>query len=363
MNILLVSGAFYPVNSPRSFRTTELAKEFSRRGHVVTVVIPQNSFNYSQFLKEYPIKLKYYQRPVEKRKYTKTSMVDRVIVRALNQFCDFPGIKMIKPLRNAVKEEHGYDMLVTIAVPHEIHWVFGKLYSKGKKAATKWIADCGDSFMLNKTNSFTPPFYFKHLEKRWCKHCDYITVPLESEKENYYPEFVDKIRVIPQGFDFSVLDSVPNDPHNEVPTFVYSGSFIPNLRDPRPILEYLCSIEKDFRFIIYNTVQKNLIDSYQERLGNKLEIRDTIARDELLKVMRKCDFLLNIDNGKAKGRPSKLIDYTLSGRPILSLNSSELDKSLIDEFLNGDYSRQYRIGDIEQFNIKNVAQQFLDLCK
>lgn len=362
MNILLVSGAFYPKNSPRSFRTTELAKEFSRQGHEVTVIIPKNHYDYSHFIDEFPINIKFYQRSEGKRVFTKIPIVDRIIFRLLNQYCAYPNIKLRKSLRNVIKDEQGYDMLISIAVPHMIHWEFGKLYAKGKRTAKKWVADCGDSFMLNKSINFKQPFYFKHLEKTWCRYCDYITVPLDSERENYYSEFADKIRVIPQGFDFSILDSTPSIPQNEVPTFVFSGSFIPNLRDPRPILEYLCSIKQDFKFIVYNK-QRNLFTPYIERMGAKLEIRELIPREELLKVLRQCDFLLNIDNGKAKGRPSKLIDYALSGRPIMSLNSSNVDKKLIDEFLKGDYSRQYVLGDIEQFNIKNVAQQFLDLCK
>ena len=36
--ILIVSNAFYPENSPRSFRTTELAKELVRQGNKVTLV-------------------------------------------------------------------------------------------------------------------------------------------------------------------------------------------------------------------------------------------------------------------------------------------------------------------------------------
>jgi len=35
--ILIVSNAFYPEISPRSFRTTELAKELSRQGHKDTL--------------------------------------------------------------------------------------------------------------------------------------------------------------------------------------------------------------------------------------------------------------------------------------------------------------------------------------
>ena len=34
---LLVSVSFYPENSPRSFRATELAKELCRQGHKVLV--------------------------------------------------------------------------------------------------------------------------------------------------------------------------------------------------------------------------------------------------------------------------------------------------------------------------------------
>lgn len=49
MRILIVSGFFYPTNTPRAFRTTELAKEFARCGHEVTVMIPQNNYDYSDF--------------------------------------------------------------------------------------------------------------------------------------------------------------------------------------------------------------------------------------------------------------------------------------------------------------------------
>ena len=36
--ILVVSSAFYPENSPRSFRTTELVKELARQGKLETLV-------------------------------------------------------------------------------------------------------------------------------------------------------------------------------------------------------------------------------------------------------------------------------------------------------------------------------------
>ena len=48
--ILLVSNGFYPEISPRSYRATELAKEFYRQGHEVTVITKYRDYNYIDFL-------------------------------------------------------------------------------------------------------------------------------------------------------------------------------------------------------------------------------------------------------------------------------------------------------------------------
>jgi len=53
--IILISNAFYPEISPRSFRATELAKEFVKQGHQVVVYTKYRDFDYSGFLREYPI--------------------------------------------------------------------------------------------------------------------------------------------------------------------------------------------------------------------------------------------------------------------------------------------------------------------
>jgi hypothetical protein len=41
--ILIISRSFYPMNSPRSFRTTELAKEMASNGHDITLLLPYNN--------------------------------------------------------------------------------------------------------------------------------------------------------------------------------------------------------------------------------------------------------------------------------------------------------------------------------
>lgn len=359
MRILIVSGDFYPNNSPRSFRTTELVKEMSKLGHDVTLYIPNFGIDYSEFIEKYPVKIRYFERTIEKRKYLGISLIDKVIFYIRNRFCCYPQNKITPKIRKVINNESGYDLLITIAYPHSIHWAVGDLYKKGQRIAKKWIADCGDPFMLVDSGSHRPPFYFKWREKNWCRHCDYISVPTKTSYKGYYPEFKDKIRVIPQAFDFSEI-KLQSYKNNEVPTFAYSGAFIPGKRDPRPILDFLYTSKLDFKFVVY-TKQQDLLEMHKCKLGDKLIIKNYIPRLELIEELSTMDFLLNIENGTDVQTPSKLIDYALTKRPILSLNSNNLDMEKFSEFLSHDYSKQRIIPNLEQYNIEKVAQQFIEL--
>jgi len=75
------------------------------------------------------------------------------------------------------------------------------------------------------------------------------------------------------------------------------------------------------------------------------------------------DFLINFEVGSKVQKPCKLIDYALVQRPILSMKPLDIDKIVLKEFLIGNYEKQIKIDDIEQYNIKNVASDFIDLVK
>lgn len=366
MKILIVSGFFYPTNTPRAFRTTELAKELFRQGHSVTVCVPKINYDYSKFLEEYPFVLDFLNISSAARKKAPGNRWAVLWYRLKNRlestYLQYPTIKYYWeiPQYLASKREK-FDAIISIAVPHPIHWGVAKAKRKLGNVSKVWIADCGDPFMLCKTDSFRKPFYFKWFEKDFCSRADYITVPVEGGKTGYYPEFRSKIRVIPQGFDFSEIKIVEYR-QNAVVTFAYAGGFIPEIRDPRPILDYLCESNRDFRFYIY-TKQDALIASYKERLGNKLVVSDYIDRTELIYRMSSYDFLLNIENGTSVQTPSKLIDYALAKRPVLSLNSQNVDRAKFERFINRDYSQQMELPDVENYNIINVAKTFVDLME
>lgn len=358
MRILIVSGYFTPQITPRAFRTTELALEFGRMGHSVKVVVPYSDYDYSALKKDNPnIELSFYDKATSE---PPKSRLRYCIWRIWGILTEFPETRLLFSMKRILKDESGYDLLVSIAVPHQIHWGIARIW-KSRKIATNWVADCGDPFMFAASAGRNKPFYFRYFERNWCRLCTFITVPTPGAVNAYYPEFRDKIRVIPQAFNFDEVRLADYHPH-EVPTFAYFGTFVVGNTDPRPFLDHLLATGRKFKFCVY-TSQKNLFESYSERMGDMLELHDFLPRPEAIRMMSQFDFLLYFPYRNAVQKPSKLIDYSLSGRPVLSLYPYDIDTGILDSFMNGDYSDSMKIGDIEEYNIKNVAAEFLSLVR
>lgn len=357
--------AFYPDISPRSFRTTELTAELARQGHSVTVYAPIHDKESSAFAQQHGFVLKNLGRqrlapiPVSGNRFF--SVLLRALRRLLLMLFVYPDIELVFTVPAALKDERGYDLLISVAAPHTIHWGARLAIRNNEGLCKKWVADCGDPFMGRKTDTFAWPFYFKYIEK-WCfRRADYITVPNEEAVSSYYTELKDKIEIIPQGFDFNKVPVPAYQAGNAIPTFAYAGYFIKGKRDPSTFLEYLCSTDKKFKFIVY-TMDDSLLAPYKKKMGGRLEVRGYIAREKLLPILAGMDFLVNFGNSVPGQRPSKLIDYALTGRPILHLECRDLDTGLIDEFLGGDYSHKFVVEDLENYNIVNVARKFIALC-
>ena len=366
MKIVIISRAIYPSLAPRPFRATELAKYFASLGHDVTLYGVLGKFDYSSFTNETGINVK----NLGKMKYAtlnsdgenKITFLNRVLIRMFHRLLEFPDIELVSKTYKAIKNEKNVDLLITVAIPFPIHW--GAAWAKkrlGDKFPKKWVSDCGDPYMGNSVSK-KPFFYFQYIEDFWGKQTDFITIPIEDAKKAYSDKVQDKLRIIPQGFDFSNIKIDTNFKGNAIPHFAYAGIVYKGYRDPSRFLEYLSKVGKDFRFIVY-TKSLAFFQQYKELLGEKLEIRNYIPREQLLFVLSQMDFLVNIENSNSVQSPSKLIDYYLSTRPVLDI-SSDFDnkkKKNTDDFLNGDYQRKHVIDNVQQFNIINVGKAFLDI--
>ncbi len=358
--VLIFSKMVFPETSPRAFRTSELAKELSKRGFEVVVYAPLKDYDYSEYEKTFNLKVRDLN-PLFffKRANSPKSKFFRGIDFLLKKIIEYPDIELFfKPLK-ILKKEKNVHAVISIGIPHTLHW--GTAWAKKRLKndfPEKWIADCGDPYMGNIFHK--PFFYFKYIEKFFCKNADYITIPIEEGRKAYYSEFHEKINIIPQGFNFKEIVLETNRKPNLVPTFCYAGSIYVKHRNPSVFLDYLVNLELDFRFIVY-TNSSSFFEKYKEALGEKLIIRDFIPRLGLLNELQKMDFVINFENNTSLQLPSKIIDYALIKVPILSVNLTELNTIDIKEFLLGNYSSELKVSNIDQYNIENVGCEFVKL--
>jgi hypothetical protein len=367
--ILIICKGFYPENTPRSFRATELALEFARQFHHVTVITNAKDFDYTDFVSKNKINLISFGRlrfrHISYYPPTILGTLRRKFRRLLFMLFNYPDIEIMWRLGKYLKNVDGYDLLISVAVPYPIHWGVAWARTKNHRIAKTWVADCGDPYFGNTLESFRIPFYFAYIEKWFSRKADFITIPFENLKEKFFKEFHDKIRVIPQGFNFNELDICKETVRNKIPTFAYAGGVAINgIRSPVKIIEYLIGKDYNYEFHLFCSTGIDFLIPMAKKSKGRIILHDPLPRKELLKVLSKMDFLVNLLNTDLLSVqvPSKLIDYSLTGRPILNINPSEPEFEILEEFLSFNFSRAYQINNLEQFNIQNVVEQFLMLC-
>lgn len=359
--ILIVSRSFYPENSPRAFRTTELVKEFCRQGHQVKLVTfwrPELQALQDEFGFEWaPLAPMSWPRP-QVRGTGLRRLFTRLLTRFSKLLLEYPDIQLVRLVSKALQKESGYDLLISIAVPHPVHWGVAKARTTKHPIATIWVADCGDPYMGRENDSFKSVFYFKYVEKWFCRKADYITVPTVGSIAGYYPEFHHKIKVIPQGFKFEEVKIKQQPIINKVPTFGYGGMFIQGRRDPTAFLTYLNSLtEFDFLFHIY-TKTPELVKPFVQKSNGKILLHKPITREELLFEFSGYDFVVNFENFGEKQTPSKLIDYAIIKKPILSIKTGQLNEAVVTDFLQGNYANSVQVT-AEEYRIENIVAKFL----
>lgn len=362
MKILIISQNTYPVNGPRAFRTQELSEELARQGHDVTLYTVHGDIDYTQYEKETGVKMRniHPRTPLSANdgKY-RFNLFHRFLFHYFHQWFLYPEVEFHFKVDSILQKENNVDLLITIAVPHTIHSGAARSKKRHPESFPKmWIADCGDPFFLN-------PFmkvkkYMERYERHWCEAVDYITVPTEGSKEGYFPEYRDKIRVIPQGFDFSKTP-IGKYKKNEVPTFLFCGSVYPGKRDVRSFMDFLLTRKEPYNFKLL--MHTPLDAKYEIESNHQIEYVTGKGRKDVIMECSKADFLINVINPNTAQTPSKLIDYGISGRPVLNISNDFCEQEAFEEFCAGDYHQQLVLPDMEQYKIENVAKQFVDLTK
>jgi hypothetical protein len=361
MRILIASSAFYPENSPRSLRATELAKEFVRLGHNVVVLTVSGDSRTEIFAKENGIELKLISRSYKSIVIPARgilNLVARIINRILLLAFEYPDIELMFKYRKALLTESGYDLLISFAVPYPVHWGVGRAMRKNKNISSLWIADCGDPYMGLENDSFKKLFYFKYLEVMFCRKADYITIPVKEAITAYYPEFRNKIRVIPQGLSFPPKGNLIV--RNSVPVFMYAGNVGSYQHYAVPFFELLKKTACEFHFKIF-TNSPAIFEDGLNSISTKVSICPYLEREDLLVELERADFLVYFPYKHSTQKSMKLIDYGYTGKPILEYTATTKDDLIFKEFLEKKYSHSLPKVEIDEYKIEHVSQQFLSL--
>lgn len=371
MNIVIFSGSLYPNIHPRAFRATELAKEFVRLGHNVISIVCKGSdgFDYSAFEKESKIKvinLDVFKgnrtAEVASKKKTVFHSIERYLIEYLlcgNLFRYGKEIcKKLKEL-DALKTA---DLVIVLSTPFPCHYGFAK-YVRQYGRTYVAIADSGDPFYYSKQTKRA--IWFKYIEKNVYKQFDYLTIPTNNAIPLYnklLPE--DKIKIIPQGFNMRNLKLYSGTFDGAV-KFAYAGVFYWDIRNPEFLFKALEKIEQPFEFYLYMRYKdskfEEVIKKYP-RLAENIKVSYNVPHDDLIFELSKMNFLINIENLSNTQMPSKLIDYGMTKRPILSTNEKSFNPNILDKFFEGNYEDRY-IVNIGDYDIEKVASQFLSLNK
>ena len=369
MKIVILTGNFYPEIHPRSFRATELAKEFVRKGHDVTVVCCRTvvGFDYDDFERVEHIKII----RVDVYKGDKTAGVSakrRTTFFNLKRFfisyllCGnlFRYVIDLSRKLTSVDCLKSAEMVISLSLPFSNHYGLARYIKKNGKSFIA-VADSGDPFYYSQQSRRA--IWFKFIENEVYKQFDYLSIPTGNAFHLYAP-LIDykKIKIIPQGFNMRDIRLYKGERTLPV-KFAYAGVFYWDIRNPEFLFKFLDNLNMDFRFHIFmrykDVTLEELINKYRN-LSEKIIMHLAVSHDELLYELSKMHFLINIENVSNTQMPSKLIDYGMTGRPIYSCKSSNFDKEQFIGFLSGDYSTRYKVN-IADFNIEQVADRFLEL--
>lgn len=355
--VLIISHWYYPRNNPRSFRARALADELRAQNIECDVYIGEKN----QLVSGSDLD-NYYCQETDTSRTGRDSLYKGKgrITRAAMHF--FIGEKfIITNIRRAMMtlDKSYYDAVISIGNPFYVHLIAGAM--KKKKIAKTVIADCGDPFYMGKPQHFLT---VKCIQRWTFNRIDYLAIPIEGAVE-YYKDYVpfNRINVIPQGFSTDGI-TLKEYKENGIVRFAYAGAFYEDIRNPEKLLRYLSGLDVKFQFHIFTTdigsVYQKVLLKYKAKMGDKLQLRPYMKREDCIKELSGFDFLMNIENTTSRQAPSKLIDYAIAKRPVISIKPDNVDIDQINRFLSRNYRDAAEIN-IEEYRIENVAKQFIEL--
>lgn len=192
---------------------------------------------------------------------------------------------------------------------------------------------------------FFARIYRKHTQKKVAKiisSCEYLEVFAQNMADEYSKIFNIPCYVIGKGVTQEEIDSIPlyQPQNNGVLKIIYTG----NISAERYSVLYMLgqAIDRDFkgRATVDVYTQTFLSDEMQAGFDsiNAINLKGAVSSDRVRQIQKEADLLLHIEGFSKKSLfevrmsfSTKLIDYMLTGVPILAIGPSAANSMLVLE--------------------------------
>ncbi len=394
--ILIVSYYFSPSPTPRAIRWVNLAEDFIKNGHQVTVLTSSNEMNGGEISPTYVIEVNenilgrirniFLSRKnkdttstsIKEKKFKVTSFFTSIarffykILILVFQWPDFSWTWVSEAKKKAfqiIKEHGDFDIVISVSHPFSSHVVAKSI--KKKYPDIDWILDNGDPFSLLKESKPNNFFLYKTLNKRvernYMNLSKYFCVTTDETKDMYEDlsqNNANKIKVIGPLLSEEANSAFKEHHKKDVSVLVFSfiGTIYKKLRNPEPIIKFFDKVfENEDRTVILNFYgDTNDVDINNYLVKNiNLYFHGQVSRLEALEAMKKSDFLINIGNTTSYQLPSKVVEYLASQKPIINISSIDNDSS---KRVLSNFSNTLNIN-IENLNSVKEMDSFLQLCE
>ncbi len=402
MKILIISYYYTPAISPRAFRWTSIAEYWAKQGEQVTVICSCDSnlkrneivngvhihrtgntiikTLRKQFINDNSIKNKKLNKQGRSKnrlplflKWIYDHTWKKVYWPDFACLWYFSALKKAKYLFKTYK----YDILISVSVPFTCNMVGLNLKKSFPQAC--WIMDVGDPFcvldtiMINNKNNnkiYKKINYF--IEKKIVNYANAISVTNKIFFKKYidlFPVSAKKIYIIPP------LISLNNNDKNKSRIFlskdkikfVFIGSLYKKTRNPKFLLKLFSELLQthlsdrlELHFFGNISDCYNFFKPYTSLLDNKIFLHGLVNHNTAQQIMIEANFLVNIGNSKSYLLPSKLVEYTSTGKPILNLIKNDSDSTV--SFLNKYSASLSLLEDMTVLN-SNYLQKLIEFIE
>ena len=368
-NVLFVSLAFPPKNCPESLQTARYFKYLTPHIGQIQVVTAKAPSLFmpvdSSLMKFYPDNNNVVNLWMPESKY-----LNFIIRKTFPTLLELPDNKrhfsfFTNRIINRIKIEP--DVIYSRSFPLTSAFI---AYNLKKRLKKPWILHLSDPWTISPIEKRTAKSqnYNEKMESLFFSVADYITFTSEETIAQYklkYPDLSSKFQFFPNVYDpedIPAIDSEENKLTENI-VFSYTGG-LANTRTHANLLEALSQLYKSEPTLFIN-VSFNFAGSFDRKNNNLFSVYKLpfvknlglITYAESKNLMKESNFLILIDTyfpdaKNAMFLPSKLLDYALTGKEILSITNKN---STTFNFVENKFGSCFEHNDIE--NIKKFIRK------